>query len=135
MGKALMTAARWLAPLGAWLGPRQRNAVTSPPNGGHGERAKPLFSDHAFSRTVGAASESLFGSTALAVPATACAPEAPETGGRASCEAERRPLRVLRIQEGRASPRHAGRLVISGRMADVCAELDRLAAAHPGLLH
>jgi hypothetical protein len=38
-----------------------------------------------------------------------------------------RPLRVLRVVEGNA-PASAGRMVISGRMADVCAELDRLAA-------
>ncbi len=39
-----------------------------------------------------------------------------------------RPLRVLHVVEpGQTSP-HIGRLVISGRMADVCAELDRLAA-------
>jgi hypothetical protein len=37
-----------------------------------------------------------------------------------------RPLRVLRVADG--SPAGAGRMVISGRMADVCAELDRLAA-------
>ncbi len=40
--------------------------------------------------------------------------------GRPSCGSfSRRPLRVVRS---------SGRLVISGRMADVCAELDRLAA-------
>jgi hypothetical protein len=39
-----------------------------------------------------------------------------------------RPLRVLHVVEpGQTSPQ-MGRLVISGRMADVCAELDRLAA-------
>ena len=38
-----------------------------------------------------------------------------------------RPLRVLRVAEEQRPPRHAaGRMVISGRMADVCAELDRL---------
>jgi hypothetical protein len=38
------------------------------------------------------------------------------------------PLRVLRVVE-KGQPRScAGRLVISGRMADVCAELDRLVA-------
>jgi|GEM_PF-3717983 hypothetical protein len=37
-----------------------------------------------------------------------------------------RPLRVARVAEI-SSPRHsAGRMVISGRMADVCAELDRM---------
>jgi hypothetical protein len=42
-------------------------------------------------------------------------------------ERPRRPLRVVRVADGHAS-RGAGRMVISGRMADVCAELDRLAA-------
>ncbi|WP_293662008.1 hypothetical protein [Rhodoferax sp. OV413] len=38
------------------------------------------------------------------------------------------PLRVVRVVE-RGQPRsQVGRMVISGRMADVCAELDRLAA-------
>jgi hypothetical protein len=36
------------------------------------------------------------------------------------------PLRVVRVKE--VNPQMAGRMVISGRMADVCAELDRLAA-------
>jgi hypothetical protein len=36
------------------------------------------------------------------------------------------PLRVIRVKE--ANPQMAGRMMISGRMADVCAELDRLAA-------
>lgn len=37
-----------------------------------------------------------------------------------------RPLRVLQIIDDTSSA--AGRIVISGRMADVCAELERLAA-------
>ena len=37
-------------------------------------------------------------------------------------------LRVLRIQETGQTAPEAGRMVISGRMADVCAELDRLVA-------
>lgn len=43
----------------------------------------------------------------------------------------RRPLRVVRVLDpGKPRSSHAGpRMVISGRMADVCAELDRLAAA------
>jgi hypothetical protein len=36
------------------------------------------------------------------------------------------PLRIVRVKD--ANPKMAGRMVISGRMADVCAELDRLAA-------
>lgn len=37
-------------------------------------------------------------------------------------------LRVVRVVEPSAPRAVAGRMVISGRMADVCAELDRLAA-------
>jgi hypothetical protein len=37
-------------------------------------------------------------------------------------------LRVLRVTESGQRVKGAGRMVISGRMADVCAELDRLAA-------
>lgn len=40
-----------------------------------------------------------------------------------------RPLRVVRVAEDQRPAQHsAGRMVISGRMADVCAELDRLIA-------
>jgi hypothetical protein len=39
-----------------------------------------------------------------------------------------RRLRVLRVVDAGHAPSTAGRMVISGRMADVCAELDRLAA-------
>jgi hypothetical protein len=39
-----------------------------------------------------------------------------------------KPLRVVRVLEPAASRSSAGRMVISGRLADVCAELDRLAA-------
>ena len=41
-----------------------------------------------------------------------------------------KPLRVVRILEVGQAPTHVGRMTISGRMADVCAELDRLAALH-----
>ncbi|MFM1949864.1 MAG: hypothetical protein RL706_1885 [Pseudomonadota bacterium] len=37
-------------------------------------------------------------------------------------------LRVLRVSEHGQTSACAGRMVISGRMADVCAELDRLVA-------
>lgn len=42
--------------------------------------------------------------------------------------AAHRPLRIVRILEAGQAPTHVGRMMISGRMADVCAELDRLAA-------
>lgn len=51
-----------------------------------------------------------------------CWPPAPPSPVR------RRPLRVLRIVDAGHGPSIAGRLVISGRMADVCEELDRLVA-------
>ena len=52
---------------------------------------------------------------------------------------EAKPLRVIRVVDAR-SARNSSRVVISGRMADGCAELDRLAAleAHqpsPGRMH
>jgi hypothetical protein len=38
-----------------------------------------------------------------------------------------KPLRVVRIAEDGANPSNgAGRMIMSGRMADICAELDRL---------
>lgn len=43
-------------------------------------------------------------------------------------ERSARPLRVVRVMDASAALSGAGRMVISGRMADVCAELDRLAA-------
>jgi hypothetical protein len=39
-----------------------------------------------------------------------------------------RPLRVVRVLDPSAARNTAGRMVISGRLEDVCAELDRLAA-------
>jgi len=39
-----------------------------------------------------------------------------------------RPLRIERIVESGQPASHVGRMVMSGRMADVCAELDRLVA-------
>jgi hypothetical protein len=42
--------------------------------------------------------------------------------------AQQRALRVLRVAEHGETAACAGRMVISGRMADVCAELDRLLA-------
>ena len=52
----------------------------------------------------------------------------------ASQPSMRAPLRVLRVMEAGQAPAQVGRMRISGRMADVCAELDRLAACE-SLLH
>jgi hypothetical protein len=47
----------------------------------------------------------------------------------ASNAAIQRPLRIVRILEAGQAHAHPGRMRISGRMADVCAEIDRLAAS------
>ncbi len=44
-----------------------------------------------------------------------------------------RPLRTVRVMENGQPPGQVGRMVMSGRMADVCAELDRLAACEARL--
>jgi hypothetical protein len=44
-----------------------------------------------------------------------------------------KPLRVVRVVESGQARSCVGRMVISGRMADVCAELDRLAACESAL--
>lgn len=51
----------------------------------------------------------------------------------ASHASERRPLRMVRVMEAGQTSAQVGRMVISGRMADVCAELDRLAACEARL--
>ena len=56
--------------------------------------------------------------SSIGVARSACAPR----------PAALRVLRVLRECDAGQAPGEAGRLVISGRMADVCAELDRLVA-------
>lgn len=47
--------------------------------------------------------------------------------------ATRRPLRIVRVLEAGQAPANVGRMLISGHMADVCAELDRLAAGEAAL--
>ena len=44
-----------------------------------------------------------------------------------------KPLRVVRVVESGQTRSSSGRMVISGRMADVCAELDRLVAREAAL--
>ncbi|WP_394756246.1 hypothetical protein [Rhodoferax sp.] len=57
------------------------------------------------------------------------------TGKRAtpSHASAHRPLRIVRVMEAGQASTQVGRMVISGRMADVCAELDRLAACEAAL--
>lgn len=76
---------------------------------------------------------------ALASPPnnTAFAPEkiahtSMNTGATAPFSLQK-PLRVVRVLEAGQARTSVGRMVISGRMADVCAELDRLAAREAAL--
>jgi hypothetical protein len=57
----------------------------------------------------------------------ACATRTHGTTAPVAAVAPARPLRVVRVVDGKGQQRN-NRVVISGRMADVCAELDRLAA-------
>ena len=56
-----------------------------------------------------------------------CGPRA-AAPGFASAASPSRPLRVVRVVDPLEPGRRTGRVIISGRIADVCAELDRLAA-------
>ena len=61
----------------------------------------------------------------------ACTQPRPAPAAAAGAATRARPprrLRVVRVFEGSPGLAGAGRMVISGRMADVCAELERLAA-------
>ncbi len=75
------------------------------------------------------------GARAAQSPAPACGGRGRSTWRPAAVRGalpSRRPLRVVRVVDGCQAPANAGRMVISGRMADVCAELDRLAAQEAG---
>jgi hypothetical protein len=54
-------------------------------------------------------------------------------GATAHNRTKLKPLRVVRVIEAGQNRASIGRIVISGRMADVCAELDRLAAGEAAL--
>jgi hypothetical protein len=107
MGIALFTLAGWLAPLQAIASSPARN------------RTRRAGSRHLSDRFM----------------ARRDAPVAPGANGHQAEKAENagpkappsKPLRVVRVAETGFQPGCAGRMVISGRMADVCAELDRLA--------
>jgi hypothetical protein len=58
-----------------------------------------------------------------------CFQASTHASGNAARGTEPSRLRVLREFEPGASPACAGRMVISGRMADVCAELERMTTA------
>ena len=102
MGIASFTFGGMFSPLHGlmgWLGQRRRHAPVALP-------ARPA--------------------THPAPPGRACAPRSAPSARH--CDMARQPLRVVRVIEGAGATASAGRMFISGRMADVCAELDRLAA-------
>lgn len=142
MGKAFTTAVRWLAPLSAILAPRRVSPATLNDANLGAQAPKPTSK-----RTELSYGPPQTGQTFVGI---AIQPESASAALEAHTDREQstatvhahatptpsiRPLRVLRIRENGPHSRQAGRLVISGRMADVCAELERLAAAHPGLVH
>ncbi|RUP25742.1 MAG: hypothetical protein EKK45_18580 [Curvibacter sp.] len=141
MGKAFTTAVRWLAPLGAILNPKRPHpgrwndtelaVVPTPKVSQQAEMRRDM--PQAGPGVVGIALRQPTPATLKAHEDTGLPPSTPHA--HAMPPSSLRPLRVLRIRESGPHPRRAGRLVISGRMADVCAELERLAAADPGLMH
>lgn len=97
--------------------------------------ALPLFA-HLFDRALDLGAGMRTRSLAGCAPRSAVVPMATAAGApqrswggptRLASPPAQRPLRVVRVVDGRAGYPSAGRMVISGRMADVCAELDRLA--------
>lgn len=104
MGIALFTTARLLTPVQTLLS----GCVAA--------------ASRRFSMYVASASRQLHMTVPVKVP---CARPVHPSPHRARLH---RPLRVVRVLEGAQGGRTMGRMVISGRMADVCAELDRLAA-------
>jgi hypothetical protein len=82
---------------------------------------------HSFSHFVARAAQSIH-AWLRPQPAPASAPR-PIVLAEPMVQTQRvRPLRVVRVMEANQTRSQTGRLVISGRLADVCAELDRLAA-------
>lgn len=115
MGIALFTASKLFSPLqalAAWLLPTARQATCA-----RRHVAVRQTSDAAHAHQ-----------DRVAVRHHAAASHAMVSHPMVSVSTVRRPLRVLRVVERNAAPASAGRMLISGRMADVCAELDRLAA-------
>ena len=69
----------------------------------------------------------------VGVPSKRVAPSCRSAAKQHALEVSIKPLRVVRVLEAGQGRNTVGRMLISGRMADVCAELDRLAACEAAL--
>ncbi|MGI9134047.1 MAG: hypothetical protein ACR2I0_08930 [Rhodoferax sp.] len=124
MNIALLVGQSTLAPLGIlarWWHSRHLAAPVHPPlrTPIHSSLRTPVRAPHTSSH--------LHISKAALVPLASPAPCLQKSANLPPADSFK-PLRVLRIVEQGESHLSSGRLLISGRMADVCAELDRLAA-------
>lgn len=121
MGFALLSGTALIAPLAGWIA--RRAALYAIP-GGSAPQAAPA----ATARPVAAATRPASRRLPAAVAPASVRPlrAVPPVAGKAAT-ATARPLRMLHIVDG-APQAGTSRLRLSGRMADVCAELDRLAA-------
>ncbi len=85
------------------------------------------FSNLSHQATRGHAASAPLRASRMVRPATERAAPMSRPVGSA-CAPRPTALRVVRVCDATQRPGEVGRLVISGRMADVCAELDRLVA-------
>jgi hypothetical protein len=114
MGIAIFSSGGLLAPFQSlmhWLAPRPAVAVRTGPGRQVSSHTRPAF-----------------------LRATQPYPRTPRPGIPAQCRQAARPLRVFRVSTEQQSPATGARMAISGTMADVCAELDRLAAMEAAAL-
>jgi len=120
MHHSFTASGRWMTTLAQLLRPRSRTAPAS-----QSAAIAPLPTAMASGFPVGPALRP----TRIAATRTA--------GTHVPRRALRSPLRVIRIVEAGQASAQAGRILMSGRMADVCAELDRMvereAALRPGI--
>lgn len=86
------------------------------------------FANGALSRCKAGARRPLVVSVRPSDAINTIAPSAESTCAKGIKHRQLQPLRVVRLVELGQPRTQVGRMVISGRMADVCAELDRLAA-------
>ena len=113
MGFAAIAQAGIFAPLSSWMSRRAESRLHAHPLPAPSAQTPPL-------RLVPRTPDASSADTCMAATQARDSLSPPPT---------RRPtpLRVVRIVEGRQNAQYAGRMVISGRMADVCAELERMA--------